>query len=532
MDSLPTEILGLILEWEVRMCERQKNTILNLRFVCKAFDMALRPYAFKTLQLEFSRFLRNRPTPGRQNLVGVGGICEALYLDMMVVRDEEEINRLSSVFHGLLKKVPEMIPLLDSLRRYCLNDTTFDETDFRRVIHEVLEVTPNMKRLKLNLPFQVVGQTSRTATVLLATALACLAKRPEEHEVLQTMVLDHVSDTTLIDICHNPMDIINAITTFSGLKHLILSIKRQESLPSKQSSFSNNLWFLIEKAIPLESLCLIGWNIKRDINTRRHCHNVSYNNWTMRSLPFSRDISDKLTHLRNLELKRIDIDPQIFVNLITQIAPTLKELYLNQVYLKIRAPQHLSRGLDLWIGNIGRKKEETCWVAEELRAIPELKLDILRATGIGYDDFLPTPDPEYPTYDLEDRTNQSRSFDHRFVLAVLSGPDPDLNQEIHAQGLDGTNSPIPPLTAKSVPIKSTPELTLRDRATFDAETFQRNHNSTSEFKRCIDGFFVNHNERALKELQNIITVADRGMNMLSAEIERARMEGELVRDGG
>ncbi|KAH7304818.1 hypothetical protein BKA65DRAFT_204351 [Rhexocercosporidium sp. MPI-PUGE-AT-0058] len=424
-----------------------------------------------------------------------------------------------------------MIPLLDSLRRYCLNDTTFDETDFRRVIQEVLEVTPNMKRLKLNLPFQVVGQTSRTATVLLATALACLAKRPEEHSLLQTMVLDHVSDTTLIDICYNPMDINNAIATFSGLKQLVLSIKRQESSPSKQTSFSNNLWFLIEKAIPLESLCLIGWNIRRDINTRRHCHNVSYNNWTMRSLPFARDISDKLIHLRNLELKRIDIDPQIFVNLITQMAPSLKELYLNQVYLKVRAPQHHSRGLDLWIGNVGRKKDETCWIAEDLRAIPELKFEILRATGIGYDDFLPTPDPDYATYDLEDPTGQSRSFDQRFVLAVLSGPDPGPNQEPHAQGVDGSSSPIL-LPARLAPPNPTPEVTLRDRATFDAETFQRNHNSTSEFKRCIDGLFTNHNEQALKELQNIITVADRGMNMLSAEIERARMEGELVRDGG
>ncbi|KAG4418561.1 hypothetical protein IFR04_008272 [Cadophora malorum] len=548
MDSLPTEILGLILEWEVRMCERQKNTILGLRLVCKAFDMALRTCSFKTIQLEFSRFLRHAPTPDVQSLVGVGGLCEALYLDMMVVRDEEEISRLSSVFHGLLRKVPEMIPLLDSLRRYCLNDSTFDETDFRRVTEDVLQFTPNLRRLKLNLPFQVVGQTSRTATVLLATTLACLAKRPEEHTVLQTMVLDHVSDTTLIDICHNPMDLNNAITTFTHLKHLVLSIKRQESLPSIQSSFSNNLWFLIEKAVPLESLCLIGWNIRRDIKTRRHCHNVAYNHWTMRSLPFSRDISDKLMHLRNLELKRIDIDPHIFVDLITQIAPSLKELYLNQVYLKIRAPQHVSRGLDLWIGGIGRKKEETCWVAEEMRGIPELKLDILRATGIGYDDFLPIPDEEFPAYDLVDPTGQSRSFDQRFVSAVLCGPDPSTESQVQPQAhiedtTEITSSPVSLHSTLPVPIQSETSSqaqsqsstisTTQPRATYDAETYQRTyHNSTSEFKRSIDGYFINHNEQALKELQNIITVADRGMNMLSAEIERARMEGEMVREGG
>jgi hypothetical protein len=27
-----------------------------------------------------------------------------------------------------------MVPLLDSLRRYCMNESTFDETDFRRVL--------------------------------------------------------------------------------------------------------------------------------------------------------------------------------------------------------------------------------------------------------------------------------------------------------------------------------------------------------------------------------------------------------------
>jgi hypothetical protein len=40
-------------------------------------------------------------------------------------------------------------------------------------------------------------------------------------------------------------------------------------------------------------------------------------------------------------------------------------------------------------------------------------------------------------------------------------------------------------------------------------------------KRCIDGYFFNHNEQALKELQRIITVADRGMALISQELIRA-----------
>lgn len=47
----------------------------------------------------------------------------------------EEISRLGEVFHGILPKVPEMGPLLDSLRRYCMSDSTFDENDFELVVN-------------------------------------------------------------------------------------------------------------------------------------------------------------------------------------------------------------------------------------------------------------------------------------------------------------------------------------------------------------------------------------------------------------
>jgi hypothetical protein len=132
MDSLPAELLNLILLWDIRMCRCEKNSILPLRLVCKAFDEILKPYVFKTIQLEFSRFLRQRRgaieakdwdeegkiardlqghgsgldvvwgheaiwklTMDREGLKRVGGCCEALYLDLMVVRDE---GRLSSFF--------------------------------------------------------------------------------------------------------------------------------------------------------------------------------------------------------------------------------------------------------------------------------------------------------------------------------------------------------------------------------------------------------------------------------------------------
>lgn len=491
-----------------------------------------------------------------------------------------------------------MVPLLASLRRYCMNESTFDETDFREVLENVLDATPNMRRLKLNLPFQVVGQQSRTATLLLATTMAALKKRPEEAKELDTLVLDHVSDTTMIDICNNPMDLGNAIQAFSGLKHLVLSIKRQEARDARQAAFTKHLWFLIRKALNLESLCLIGWNVKRDIATRTHLHGVSANVWNMRSLPFHVNDSRRASRLRFLELKRVDIDPHSLVNLVAESASSLKELYLNEVYLKVGGDTASGVNNSLWLGHADlRKTDDVIWVAQDLRKIKGLKLDVLRATGLGYDEFDPDTNSMHPGYDLIDYSGRNRPFDQRFVEAVLESNDPVMKDAPKSKIPSGSHGPdlpqiatvIPELTNLSsvlpqenpddtpgpffgelpqsdqqqqlaLPLlhPQSPLLTpalqfnqtiagglyvepsqpeqhilpplnhLRKEKEYDAETFQRSHNTTSHFKRCIDGYFFNHNEQALKELQNIITVADRGMTLLSAEIDRARYGTEIL----
>jgi len=66
----------------------------------------------------------------------------------------------------------------------------------------------------------------------------------------------------------------------------------------------------------------------------------------------------------------------------------------------------------------------------------------------------------------------------------------------------------------------TDPIVVGNRIDYDADTFQRYHNTTSHFKRSIDGYFTNHNDQALRELQNLISVADRGMTLISQEIER------------
>lgn len=162
--------------------------------------------------------------------------------------------------------------LIQALRQYCLNEDTFDETDFNRVIDRTLEVAPQLSRLRINLPFQVVGRTSTTATLLLANVLASVAKRDEESTPMKYLVIDHLSDSTLSNIWNNPQDMKYTSKVFSGLRHLILSIKRQET---HQVTFTKQLWFIINKAVHLESLCIIGWNARRNSETRIRRHFAS-----------------------------------------------------------------------------------------------------------------------------------------------------------------------------------------------------------------------------------------------------------------
>jgi hypothetical protein len=88
MDDLPPELLRNILVQSVRASRFDKNELLPLRLVNKRFDYILREYIFKTIQLEFSRFARGNDAPELRSLQGVGRLCQAIYCDMMVIRDE------------------------------------------------------------------------------------------------------------------------------------------------------------------------------------------------------------------------------------------------------------------------------------------------------------------------------------------------------------------------------------------------------------------------------------------------------------
>lgn len=94
MNRLPPEIVDAILLQCVEA--GPKNSILDLRLVCRAFDRILKPYACRTLELEFSRLSKTSRLgrPRTDALQTVGYHCKSLYIDLMVLRDESKIRRL------------------------------------------------------------------------------------------------------------------------------------------------------------------------------------------------------------------------------------------------------------------------------------------------------------------------------------------------------------------------------------------------------------------------------------------------------
>lgn len=95
MNRLPRELVDIIL----RQCvtDGPRNSVLRLRLVCRTFDRTLKPYALRTLALEFSRLSKATrfAHPQIDALQTVGYHCKSLYIDLMVLRDERGYSGLS-----------------------------------------------------------------------------------------------------------------------------------------------------------------------------------------------------------------------------------------------------------------------------------------------------------------------------------------------------------------------------------------------------------------------------------------------------
>ncbi|KAH8174043.1 hypothetical protein LIA77_05462 [Sarocladium implicatum] len=517
MNNLPQELLEDILEQCV--AGGTKNGILSLRLVCRAFNYGLKSYGLKTLNLDFTRLNKalDETRPTYEALQTIGYECQSLFIDLMVLRDEQEVEFLTTVF----RRIPSMHKFCDTLQqRYCLGDATFTEIEYYQKVEELLFNCRGIERIRLSLPFQLIGRHCNTSTMILANTFKAFASRPEEDSAqVKVLVLENVTDIAICHLWVNPMDLRNIMKMLEAVEHLVLGLRRHETDPMKVGLFGGCLWNLIDYAVCLRSLCLTALDhddrpprgLKQ---TRRWQSPVE--DWRATALPIPH------THLENLtrlELKRIEILPESLIRMAEDLGDTLEELYLNEVYLKTEQSRDWNADSQkiLWVGLPNtRPVADSKWMAMALRvALPKLR--ICRASFLAYDLYLHEDMNTHPDFDLIDPCGLGRSISQRFVEVITGIQQP--NQP------SGDPIEFLPLDSKQDHLLSS--LRPRPRPTrvtdYDTNAHQSAvENTTSGWLRSIDGYFPNVNSNTLDELHYIADTACKGMT----EVQSRRREWE------
>ncbi|KOS20265.1 hypothetical protein ESCO_006082 [Escovopsis weberi] len=541
MDKLPNELVHEILDFCMRDPDQEKASILELRLVCRAFDRMLKPYVLQTLGLGFFRLSTiSRESHSKfETLKTIGSHCKSFNINMMLLRDELEVD----AFQQMHTRVPWMAEFCASLQsNYCMNESSFTELEYLEAVVDTLSHCRQVERLRLSLPFQILGNRCSAITIVMANTLKALALRPEDSVPLRVLVLENVPDVAVCQLWTNPSDVKNIITVISALEHLVISLRRHEKDPQRVATFGSCFWNLIQHASRLESLCLVGTDndspprgLKQTWSWQR-----PFDEWRARSLPHPRPLSPCLTCL---ELKRIEISAESLLRAVADFGPSLEELYLNEVYLKTEQSQAWNADADqvLWIGLPNQQPRPDCqWIAMEVRlGMPKLR--VCRASFLAYDHYT-TDDADanvdagpasQPTFDLIDPCGLGRSVSQRFVEIVTGIRQPNTPAGEPVEYLPGPSwsSPPPPEGAPEV----APHLRLKDRpraigvVDYDTNAYQTDvHNPTSRWQGSIDGLFPNHNGEVLRELNRI---AKKACSALKEEISQRRQEATQGRAG-
>ncbi|PHH73440.1 hypothetical protein CDD80_3821 [Ophiocordyceps camponoti-rufipedis] len=518
MDRLPRELVDAILEQCIAL--GAKNQVLKLRLVCRTFERTLKPFVCRTLGLDFSRLSRlsGFPRPRIDALQTIGYHCTSLYVDLMVLRDDLEVEFLETVF----ARVPSMDDFCRTMQsKYCLSDSSFTELEYLDTLQSMLFNCRGVERLRLNLPFQLVGRHVNAATMILANTLKAFAHRPEEDSApLKSLVLENVTDVAVCHLWMNPSDVMNIMAVVSSLEHLVLTLRRHESEPPRVRWFGACLWNLIENAQRLKSLCLIGMDHEScppQGLKRTRASQLPADEWRARSLPAPHLY---LSNLTCLELKRVELLPDVFVKLADDLGDTLQELFLNEIYLK--TDQWRGSGKVLWIGVPNqRPDDDCCWIAPSLRrAAPRLR--VCRASFLAYDYYEREVDLSSPKLDLDDPCGLKRDLSQRFVEVVAGIRQPDTPQGEPVEYLGRRPGEDEVVTGRRHRTRPLAE------EEYDANAYHAAvANTTSRWQKSIDGFFNNCNTNTLDELHYIAETACQGMN----EIHRRRSRLTTGTDG-
>ncbi|KAI0160985.1 hypothetical protein GGR52DRAFT_576397 [Hypoxylon sp. FL1284] len=529
MASFPAEILLHILDYLVVACYNDKNGLLQLRTTCRLFDEALRPYVLKTLQLDYTRLDRGyrvQKPLDNDAFRRIGPLCQALYVDMMVVRDDSEVTTLNEMCWAS----EELTAFVEDLRdHWSLSEGSFTELDYSRQLSWMLRHAPNVAAVKLSLPLSsVMVDECRASTLILGNTFAALAKRlpaddeeeGEEHEhveELRSLALENVPIVSFTSLWRNPQDVKNIRLAFRDLRHLFVSVRvDREWVP-------HCMWEMIGSAAELESLCIADTtdpeeeDEDEDEKTSgeadgsgrggggggavRWARDPDVYAWIMRCLPDIYGPRPQLPRLTSLELRRVRLYGGGLATILRSFGPTLRELRLDRVYLKRQSDEQA-----LWIGAPNaRLRHRTPRVAACVRlACPRLR--VCRVSRIGYDHY--DVDPRRArAYDLADPCGLSRSLEERFLEVVWGVPQPPAP--------DGS------------PVVYYPQEKLQDvwpswqdeelaTAVGDGagDWHVRASDPASDCQRAIDGLFPNRNQYTLDALSSFAEVASRGMALV------------------
>lgn len=405
--------------------------------------------------------------------------------------------------------------------KYCMNESSFTEMEYLQTVNDILFNCRGIERLRLNLPFQLVGRHCNAATMILANTLKAFAMRPEDDSTpLKMLVLENVTDIAVYHLWMNPVDVKNIMKVFADIEHLVLTLRRHEWEAPRMGFFASCLWHIIEYAHNLGSLCLIGMD--HDDRPPRGLKQTKFwqlelENWRARSLPRPHASIYQLT---SLELKRVEVIPEVLTAMSECFGSTLEELYLNEVYLKAEQTRLWNDDSKkiLWIGVPNQRPGEDCqWIAMSLRASMS-RLRLCRASFLAYDQYLGDELPCQAEFDLIDPCGLGRSVSQRFVEVVMG-----IRQPCTPSG-----DPVEFLPADSRHDGLLHRLETRSRALmvteYDTNAYQAAvANTTSRWQKTIDGLFPNCNSNTLDELHYIAETACQGMN----EIHRRRHERNL-----
>lgn len=518
---------------------------------------------------------------------------------------------LSAVF----KRVPSMMDFCGTLRtRYCMNDSSFTELDYLAAAETILFNCRDAERLRLNLPYQLVGRHCNAAIMILANTFKALAQRPEEDSApLRVLVLENLPDIAVCHLGMNPIDLRNMMTVLGPLEHLVITLRRHGMDPQWSGLFGSCLWNMVGAAERLDSLCIVGMDHddddthldageededeqgqdndgddglangfnglpaphypgrrrrrrrgssgagrgRRSLLRRTRPWQLSPEDWRARTLPPPQVI---LSNLTCLELKRVEVLPAVLLAAAEHFGPSLRELYLNEVHLKVEQSALYNRSADrvLWVGLPNRRPpDDSHWMAMELRAaMPNLR--VCRASFLAYDHYLATEmvdnmgvdndneqqqghddDDDHvpaapatsrrPEFDLVDPCGLGRSISQRFVEVVMGVAQPSAPTGDPVEFLPADSaydhrlmSDLRPRGAGATTAGSGSGVTAapggpgsRPRVVdYDVNAYQTAvDNTTSRWLvHGLDGVFANCNAGSLDRLHYIAETACQGMN--------------------